>query len=152
MSESDEALLFRYFNEIGIISTLVTTSFERLLPEDLTISQFTVLNWFLRVDTEATPGRLAKAFQVTNGAMTNTLKKLQAKGLIHIEPDPDSGRQKRVTITAAGKAMRERAIAAAFPLLQEFAAALDMAAVRDQLPELQEVRQYLDEYRYRRRD
>lgn len=147
MSESDEALLFRYFNEIGIISTLVTTSFERLLPDELTISQFTVLNWFLRVDTEATPGRLAKAFQVTNGAMTNTLKKLQAKGLVAIEPDPNSGRQKRVTITPAGEAMRERAIAAASPLLQEFTAALDMNAIRAQLPQIQEVRQYLDEYR-----
>lgn len=148
MSEPDELTLFRYFNEIGIISALISTSFERLLPGDLTLSQFLVLNWFVRVDTEASPGRLAKAFQVTGGAMTNTLKKLQAKGLIRIEPDPSSGRQKRVTLTAAGKQLREQAISDAYPLLRETAAALDMGIIRNQLPQLQEVRQYLDEYRY----
>lgn len=148
MSESDEPILFRYFNEIGIISALANNSFERLLPGDLTLSQFSVLNWFVRVDTVATPSRLATAFQVTGGAMTNTLKKLETKGLICIEPDPTSGRQKRVTLTAAGKKLREQAIRDAYPLLQEASAALDMDAIRKQLPQLQEVRQYLDEYRY----
>lgn len=150
MDEPDEALLFRYFNEIGIISALASTSFERLLPGDLTLSQFTVLNWFIRVDTEATPGRLAKAFQVTGGAMTNTLKKLEAKGLILIEPDPSSGRQKRVTLTDAGKKLREQAISDAFPLLRELAEALDTDAIRRQLPQLEQVRQYLDESRYQK--
>jgi len=152
MNESDEPLLFRYFNEIGIISALVSTRFERLLPGDLTLSQFTVLNWFVRVDSEASPGRLAKAFQVTNGAMTNTLKKLQSKALISIEPDPSSGRQKRVTITAAGRQLREQAINDAFPLLREFAQALDMDTIRDQLPQLQAIRQLLDEHRYQAED
>lgn len=148
MSESDEPLLFRYFNEIGIISALANNSFERLLPGGLTLSQFSVLNWFVRVDSVATPSRLATAFQVTGGAMTNTLKKLEAKGLISIAPDPTSGRQKRVTLTTAGKKLREQAISDAYPLLQEASAALDMDAIRKQLPQLQEVRQYLDEYRY----
>jgi len=148
MSEPDESLLFRYFNEIGIISALANTRFERLLPGDLTLSQFSVLNWFIRVDTEASPGRLARAFQVTGGAMTNTLKKLEAKGLIRIEPDPRSGRQKRVTITDAGKQLREQAISDAYPLLRELANALDTDAIRMQLPQLQAVRQYLDESRY----
>ncbi|GAB5500867.1 MAG: MarR family transcriptional regulator [Pseudohongiellaceae bacterium] len=150
MGEPDEALLFRYFNEIGIISALASTSFERLLPGGLTLSQFTVLNWFIRVDTEASPGRLAKAFQVTGGAMTNTLKKLEAKGLILIEPDPHSGRQKRVTLTDAGKQLREQAISDAFPLLRELAEALDTNAIRQQLPQLEQVRQYLDESRYQK--
>ena len=57
--------VFTYFNEIGIISQLSTVLFEQSLPEGLTLSQFSVLNWFVRVDVEATPGRLARAFQVT---------------------------------------------------------------------------------------
>jgi len=149
MAEPDEAVLFRYLNEIGIISALASNRFERLLPGDLTLSQFTVLNWFIRVDTEATPGRLARAFEVTGGAMTNTLKKLEGKGLVLIEPDPHSGRQKRVTLTDAGKVLREQAISDAFPLLRELAEALDIKAIRQQLTHLQEVRQYLDESRYR---
>lgn len=146
----DEALiLFGFFNEIGIISQLASNMFERQLPEGLTNSQFGVLNWFHRVDNEATPSRLATAFQVTGGAMTNTLKKLEAKGLIKVEPDATSGRQKRVTITKQGSAMREKAIRSAAPLLAEFAQAFSVNTIEKQTRQLQKVRQYLDEYRYR---
>lgn len=141
--------LFSFFNEIGIISQLSSALFERNLPAGLTNSQFAVLNWFLRVDSEATPGRLATAFQVTGGAMTNTLKKLEAKQLVKIEPDATSGRKKRVTITRKGKAMREKAIASAAPMLAEFARQFPAAKLEKQLEDLQQIRRYLDEQRYR---
>ena len=146
--EDPSAALFTYFNEIGIISQLSGNLFERNLPNGLTSSQFGVLNWFIRVDDEATPGRLATAFQVTGGAMTNTLKKLESKGLIKVEPDGSSGRQKRVTITASGRRMREKAINSAAPMFMEFASQFSPAAIAKQTKELQKVRQYLDEYRY----
>ncbi len=142
-------ILFNYFNEIAIISSLAVGMFERRLPDGLTYSQFGVLNWFHRVDDIATPGRLATAFQVTAGAMTNTLKKLEARKWIKIEPDPESGRQKRVTITNKGRRAREKAIAAATPLLLEFAEAFDLDAVQEQCRELAAIRAYLDDYRYR---
>ncbi len=149
-SGQDESLiLFSFFNEIGIISQLAGNMFERQLPEGLTNSQFSVLNWFHRVDSEATPSRLATAFQVTGGAMTNTLKKLEAKGLIKVEPDANSGRQKRVTITDKGSAMRQQAIASAAPLLAEFAEAFSASMIERQTQQLQKIRKYLDEYRYR---
>lgn len=148
-NEDPTAALFTYFNEIGIISQLSGNLFERNLPDGLTSSQFGVLNWFIRVDNEATPGRLATAFQVTGGAMTNTLKKLEGKGLIKVEPDDSSGRQKRVTITASGRRMRDKAISAAAPMFTEFAAQFSANSIARQTKELQKVRQYLDEYRYR---
>jgi len=148
-SPTDEATLFVFFNEIGIISQLTSVLFERSLPDGLNSSQFGVLNWFARVDSEASPGRLATAFQVTGGAMTNTLKKLADKGLVKIEPDASSGRKKRVTITAKGVAMREKAIASAGPMLQEIAEEFSVGKIAKQLKELQKIRQYLDEYRYR---
>lgn len=140
--------LFVYFNEIGIIAQLSNALFERNLPEGLNNSQFGVLNWFSRVDTQATPGRLATAFQVTAGAMTNTLKKLEAKGLIRIEPDEFSGRKKKVTITTEGEKVREQAIAAAAPLFQEFAEQFPLENIERQLRDLQKVREYLDQRRY----
>jgi DNA-binding MarR family transcriptional regulator len=150
MAKADQSdLLFSYFTEIGIIAQLSATMFERQLPEGLTLAQFSVLNWFTRVDDEATPSRLARAFQVTGGAMTNTLGKLQSKGLIKVEPDPLSGRKKRVTMTEAGRRLREKAISEAMPLFTEHQAAMDMQIIERQLLELQEIRQYLDEYRYR---
>ena len=69
-SNSGESPLFAYFNEIGIIAQLSSAQFEKTLPARLNNSQFSVLNWFRRVDSQATPGRLATAFQVTAGAMT----------------------------------------------------------------------------------
>ncbi len=145
-----DPILFTYFNEISIISQLAGTIFERSLPDGLTNSQFGVLNWFVRVDVEATPTRLATAFQVTGGAMTNTLKKLEAKGLVKVEPDANSGRQKRVTLTRAGRKLRDKAIACAPPVLAEFGEKFSLARIEKQTRELQKVRQYLDEYRYRK--
>jgi len=147
-SDPSESPLFTYFNEIGIIAQLSNAQFERNLPDGLNNSQFSVLNWFSRVDSEATPGRLAIAFQVTAGAMTNTLKKLEAKDLIRIEPDEFSGRKKKVTITTKGKKVRNQAIASAAPLFQEFAENFPQENIEIQLAQLQKVRAYLDQRRY----
>ena len=100
-------------------------------------------------DDEATPGRLAKAFQLTGGAMTYTLKKLEAKGLVKVQPDATSGRKKRVTITREGKLMREKAISSAAPLFEELAEAFAPAKLEKQLKDLQKIRLFLDERRYR---
>jgi DNA-binding MarR family transcriptional regulator len=145
----DYELLFTYFNELGIISQLSSSMFERNLPKGLTISQFSVLNWFVRVDDQATPGRLSTAFQVTKGAMTNTLKKLQAKHFISVEPDASSGRRKIVRLTPEGRKMRDLAVATAYPLMEEFAGMFDLAEIKSQLDAIQKIRMYLDEYRYR---
>ena len=147
-TDPSESPLFTYFNEIGIIAQLSNALFERNLPEGLNNSQFGVLNWFSRVDSQATPGRLATAFQVTAGAMTNTLKKLESKGLIKIEPDEFSGRKKKVTITARGKIVRKQAIASAAPLFQEFAENCPQDNIELQIEALQKVREYLDQRRY----
>ncbi|MCB1671135.1 MAG: MarR family transcriptional regulator [Gammaproteobacteria bacterium] len=146
---NEATALFSLFNEIGIIAQLAGNEFERCLPDGLTNSQFGVLNWFVRVDSAATPGRLARAFQVTAGAMTNTLKKLAGKGLVRVQPDAQSGRRKIVTITPEGKALREQAIEGTRPLLMELAGQFPKARIQKQLKELQKIRQYLDERRYR---
>lgn len=148
-AQGDTEAMYNFFNEIGIISQLSTAMFEQRLPDGLTLSQFSVLNWFVRVDTQATPGRLAKAFQVTGGAMTNTLKKLEAKKLITVMPDESSGRKKRVTMTKKGRRLRDKAIASTAPLLIEFAELFPVEKIRRSTRQLAQVRQYLDDYRYR---
>lgn len=149
MARRNTDTLFTFFNEISIISQLATAMFEQQLPHELTTSQFSVLNWFVRVDTQATPTRLARAFQVTGGAMTNTLKKLEAKGFVRVQPDASSGRQKLVTMTPAGRSARDESIAAIEPLLSEFAREFPATGLQHQTRQLAEVRAYLDEYRFR---
>jgi DNA-binding MarR family transcriptional regulator len=141
------ATAFEFFNEIGIISQLASNRMQRTMPYGLTQSQFSVLNWFIRVDDQATPGRLASAFQVTRGAMTNTLGKLEGKGFIRIQPDPESGRSKLVTMTAAGRKARDKAIAASSRSLEDFLEHYPAPTLKKALPLLKKVRAYLDEAR-----
>ena len=143
-SPADLELAYKFFNEIGIIAQLATNQMQRRLTDGLTSSQFSVLNWFVRVDDQATPGRLAKAFQVTNGAMTNTLRKLANKKFVSIEPDPASGRRKIIRLTPAGRGARDRAVAATFPELQSFLDAFDASVLTEAMPLLARVRQFLD--------
>jgi DNA-binding MarR family transcriptional regulator len=149
MAKSDDhELLFTYFNELNIVSQLSTGLFERNLVEGLTSSQFSVLNWFIRVDDVATPGRLATAFQVTRGAMTNTLKKLVGKGFISVEPDATSGRRKIVKLTLEGRKARDEAMKSVYPLLDEFSKAFDLDEIKQQIAAIERIRRYLDDYRY----
>ncbi len=139
--------LFELFNEIGIINQLASTRFQRALPDGLTLSQFSVLNNFARLGGTRTPAQLAKAFQVTKGAMTNTLKRLDQRGCISITPDPADARSKIVAITEAGLALRERAIEAANVELATVGNLLDPAWVDETLPGLRNLREVLDKAR-----
>jgi len=148
VKETDLDLAFRFFNEIGIIAQLSNTRFEQQMPLGMNRSQFRVLNWFTRVDDQASPGRLAKAMEVTKGAITNTLKKLEAKGLVEISPDVNSGRQKIVRMTATGRLARDAAIAAAAPQLTLIFEAMKVEELGKLIPELEKIRKVLDESRY----
>ncbi|MEZ5560035.1 MAG: MarR family transcriptional regulator [Pseudomonadales bacterium] len=140
---------FRLFNEINIVAQLSSNEMARRLPHDLTPSQFSVLNWFVRVDDVATPGRLARAFQVSKGAMTNTLGKLQQKGFITVTPDPGSGRRKLVRMTTTGRRARAAAIAGLGPVLDEFLPRIRPDDLRQLLRHLEAIRRYLDQRRER---
>lgn len=140
-------LVYAFFNEIGIISQLSGTTMRRALPEGMTMAQFTVLNHFARLGGERTPAQLAASFQVTKGAITNTLQKLESKGHVKIVTDDADKRRKRVTITEAGLKVRNAAITAlAAPILQ-LADRLDVAGMATTLPVLQKIRAELDEAR-----
>src|SRR3712207_5255456 len=54
-----DPLAFRVFNEIGIIEQLSRTMFERVMPDGLTVPQFSVLNHFVRLGGERSPAQLA---------------------------------------------------------------------------------------------
>jgi len=79
------------------------------LPSGMELSQFSVLNHLANVDEPRSPARLAEVFQLTRGAMTNTLHKLEWAGHIHITPDWDDARRKQVVISPAGRAARDAA-------------------------------------------
>ncbi len=140
-------LLFAFFNEIGIIDQLVTTQLERALPDGLKSAQFGVLNHFARLGGEQTPAELASAFQVTKGAMTNTLSRLETKGLVRIRIHPNDGRSKLVSMSAKGRRTRDSALRAIAPAFAEFESQFPMAKIKKVLPTLHSVRTFLDQAR-----
>ena len=144
----DTDTLFVLFNEIGIVNQLATTRFERALPAGLTPSQFSVLNNFVRLGGTRSPKQLADAFQVTKGAMTNTLDKLEQKGAINIAPDPADGRSKVVTITSKGKQLREQAIRSSGPAFADVASFIEPEALDQIIPFLKRLRGFLDTHRH----
>jgi len=147
VSTEDDSTLFAFFNEIGIIEQLARTQFERALPGDLRMSHFQVLNHFVRLGGEQSPVDLARAFQVTKGAMTNTLHRLEDRGLIDIRPDPKDGRSKIVTINEKGRKVREEAVQAALPLFMEIEKKFSKNQFKEALPFLRDVRSFLDQNR-----
>ncbi len=145
--EDTGATLYAFFNEIGIINQLFSTAFRRALPEGMTSAQFSVLNHFARLGGERTPAQLAASFQVTKGAITNTLQKLEEKGYVAIATDPADRRSKRVTATEKGLAKREETLAATAPALAQMVEDLDVSEIKAALPFLRQVRTLLDHAR-----
>ncbi len=145
--DADATTIFRFFNEIGIIAQLSQNIFESVMPNGFTLSQFSVLNHFVRLKRIESPARLARAFQVTRGAMTNTLSRLEKAGYIAIAPDPDDGRAKLVNITGQGVAAHNACIAELAPTLGRLATDIDVATFANALPALEDIRKYLDSAR-----
>lgn len=145
--EDSVSTYFRLFNEIGIIAQLSGNKLERVLPDGMSLAQFSVLNHFCRLGGAWSPTRLALAFQVTKGAMTNTLQRLEAQGFVTIRADLEDTRAKVVEITDAGRSAREAAIRATGPIIMELADLIPLADVKAALPFLEFVRKTLDENR-----
>ena len=144
---AQDPLLFRFFNEIGIIEQLARNRLERRLPDGLKMPQFIVLNHLVRLGGDWSPARLAAAFQLTKGAMTNTLQRLEARGLVKISADPRDGRGKLVGLTDAGRDMRERCVDSVGQLLEGLSREVSEQQIAPVMPVLETVRRYLDSHR-----
>lgn len=144
----DDPLAFRVFTEIGIIDQLVGHAFSQVLPGRITRAQFTVLNHFVRLGHEwQTPAQLASALQVSRPTITSTLSRLERVGLVEIDPDPDDGRGKRVSLTPEGRAMREQCIARVAATLADVERNVRADMLEQLLPLLSQLRQILDRMR-----
>lgn len=91
-------------DRIGGISRRIKRGHEATLKEfGLTYPEWHVLG-ALRNGGPRTPGVLARYLELSTGAMTSRLDKLEGEGLIRRVPDPDDRRSVIVEITDAGRA------------------------------------------------
>jgi DNA-binding MarR family transcriptional regulator len=136
--------IFSLLNEVGIIEHLARNRLERVLPDGLRASHFVVLNHLVRLGDGRSLARIARAVQVERPAMTNTIQKLEARGLVRIGPDPRDGRGKLVFLTEAGRAARQAGVAAAEKAVGPIAATLSPIEIDAALPLLRRLRAALD--------
>jgi DNA-binding MarR family transcriptional regulator len=140
MSTQTDSLAVGLFSEILTVDQLARNNVAKVLPRGMELSHFSVLNHLARSQTEKSPAQLARTFHLTRGAMTNTLRKLEAAGYIHIRPDWDDARHKMVTISPAGRKARDAAVAAIAPIIAEAVDEVGPEKVRAILPVLRALR------------
>jgi len=140
MSTEKNALAISLFSEVLAADQMVRYRLSRVLPKGMEISHFSVLNHLVWHDDERTPAQLADTFNVTRGAMTNTLNRLEWAGHIHIRPDWDDARRKMVAISPAGRRARDQALSAIAPMVSEVIENLGEDRVRETLPILRQLR------------
>lgn len=140
MPKPSDNLAVSLFSEILMVDQLARASVARVMPKGMELSHFSVLNHLARVGAERSPAQLAKTFHLTRGAMTNTLHKLEWAGWVHIRPDWDDARRKMVSISPAGQAARDAALAAIAPVIADVVTNVGEDKVRSALPVLREMR------------
>jgi len=140
MPDENDQISVLLFSEIFMADQLARARLTKALPKGMEISHFSVLNHLATTQEERTPAQLAKTFNLTRGAMTNTLNKLEWAGHVHIRPDWDDARRKFVAISPAGVKARETALSAITPLLRDLTNGLGADKIRTILPILRELR------------
>src|SRR3954468_9967610 len=108
---------------------------ETLAAHSLTHGEWSVLGYLRRGAGPMTPGQLARHADLSTGAMTNRLDRLEAAGLIERVPDPGDRRSVKVELTPAGRAAWEASVGAQAHKEELVVGALSKAE-REQLNEL----------------
>ena len=143
-SSNDVLITVALFSEVLASEQLMRGRLSRALPKGMELSHFVMLDYLSRQNRERSPAELARTFNLTKGALTNTLSKLEKYGYIHIRPDWDDARKKLVLISNAGDRARDESVLAITPVLEDVMAKLDKYRLRDGLRFLRELREALD--------
>ncbi|MDB9857655.1 MarR family transcriptional regulator [Amylibacter sp.] len=137
--QPDINLAVALFSELIAADQAIKGVLSRRLPKGMEMSHFSLLTHLGHVG-ETSPVKLARSFALTKGAITNTLKKLELAGYIHIRPDWDDARKKQVSISDAGRAARDQALTALVPEFEKITRALGDQKIKATLPVLREFR------------
>ena len=141
---NEDLITVSLFSEVLASEQLMRGRLSRALPKGMELSQFVMLNYLSWQNKERSPAELARTFNLTKGALTNTLSKLEKYGYIHIRPDWDDARKKLVLISNAGDRARDESVLAITPVLEDVMSKLNKNKLRDGLRFLRELREALD--------
>lgn len=144
MDDTDTQLFFRFFTEVGIINQLSRAMIEARLPADLTATHFGLMSHLVRRPEGETPLQLANAFQLPKTTITHMIKVLQRHGMVDVVPNAADGRSKLVVATPAAGGFLAEKIQEMQPDLAGAIKEIGIGPFEAVLPELEEIRIYLD--------
>ena len=136
----NDPLAVSLFSEISAIDHLLKMRLSKSLPTGMELSHFSILNHISTLEGEKTPAQLARSFNLTKGAITNTLTKLSKMGYIHIRPDWDDARSKLVSISMSGKNARDSAVNSIEPILGNLMKVMGAEQTKSIIPFLRDLR------------
>ena len=136
----NDPLAVSLFGEISAIDHLLKVKLSKSLPIGMEFSHFIILNHISTLETEKTPAQLARNFNLTKGAITNTLNKLSKMGYIHVRPDWEDGRSKLISISKAGINARESAVSSIEPILSKLMQIMGAEKTKSIIPFLRDLR------------
>jgi DNA-binding MarR family transcriptional regulator len=113
---------FAVTGRVLLLGRLLERRVDRVLaPLGLSLWSFDVLATLRRQGPpfRLPAGALSRATMLTTGAMTNRINRLEQKGWLRREPDPDDRRGVLVTLTDAGRRLADRAVTARFAEAQD---------------------------------
>jgi DNA-binding MarR family transcriptional regulator len=103
---------------------------RELDAHDTDMAEFEVLMTLRRAEGySSTAGALAKEWQVTSGAITNRIGRLQARGWVQRDFDPGDRRQVLVTLTKEGVRRIDRLLAIKTEAEQRLFGTIDRATI-----------------------
>jgi len=140
---NEDSIVIALFSELFATEQKVRQQLSRALPYNMELSHFMVLNYLSNTMKERSPVQLARTFNLTKGAMTNTLSKLEAVGYIHIRPDWDDARKKMISISDAGERARDEAVLSVMPIFDQVLSELETDDVKDGLRFMRQLRMTL---------
>jgi DNA-binding MarR family transcriptional regulator len=101
----------------GIVERIagLARRFRKMLKEtleeyELTSGEWEVLGHLVRMRQRYSPGQLATKAELSTGAMTNRLDRLEQAGLVRRLPDPDDRRALEVEATDEGRRVYESSV------------------------------------------
>jgi DNA-binding MarR family transcriptional regulator len=144
---AEQAGVFGFFNEIGIVAQLSSAMLARVLPDGVHPSHFAIINHLVRLGDGKTPVRIASAMQVTKATMSHSLDVLEDRGFIHVARSDSDQRSKLVWLTPQGRSFRENAVGAVSAEVGRLFSDADRTAMASALPVLRAVRKVLDDNR-----
>jgi DNA-binding MarR family transcriptional regulator len=104
-------------DRIALLNKRIKRMLEETLVEfGLNVGEWHVLSalWNSGEPYRSSPGALSKRAELTTGAMTNRIDRLEAAGLVRREAEPTDRRGVRVVLTEQGLALVDRAIEVRF--------------------------------------